>query len=233
MLILAFGKNGTVGVIRSWGAIRVVHMTACPCVSPPLPSPRKTMPATACHSLSLFYFSSQAVFMPLSSCFSSFSFASPWKNIKTFFSISSMVKKKSTATLAALRGCTQAQQCFERNGNISMLTMPMLLLKKFTIWGWWESHWLSRYLVRNLSIEIFDVMMPQDEKSNFMAIYLVTGKPQKSASWWRYMKSQGIIKVVSLYPLGTTNVCTKCHGNPSDGCWNISGMRFVGALQWP
>lgn len=67
MLILAFGKNGTVGVIRSWGAIRAVHMTACLCVSPPLPSPLKTMPATARHSLSLFYFSSQAVFMPLSS----------------------------------------------------------------------------------------------------------------------------------------------------------------------
>lgn len=99
MLILAFGKNGTVGVIRSWGAIRAVHMTACLCVSPPLPSPLKTMPATACHSLSLFYFSSQAVFMPLSSsqpllflifiCFSV-------KECKDFFFffISSMVKKE-------------------------------------------------------------------------------------------------------------------------------------------
>lgn len=132
MLILAFGKNGTVGVIRSWGAIRAVHMTACLCVSPPLPSPLKT-----CNCLSFSYFSSQAVFMPLSSsqlllflifiCFS----MKECKDI--FFSISSTVKKKSTVMLAALRGCTQAQQRFELNGNISMLTMPMLMLRMFTI----------------------------------------------------------------------------------------------------
>lgn len=34
MVILAFGKNGTVGVIRR-GAIRAAHMTACLCLSPP------------------------------------------------------------------------------------------------------------------------------------------------------------------------------------------------------
>jgi len=31
-------------------------------------------------------------------------------------------------------------------------------------------------------------------------------------------KSRGDRKVIRIYPLGTTNVCTKLHGGPSNSC---------------
>lgn len=37
--------------------------------------------------------------------------------------------------------------------------------------------------------------------------------------------NQGIIKVIRLYPLGITNLCTKFHGNRSNGCRDISDQK--------
>ncbi len=39
---------------------------------------------------------------------------------------------------------------------------------------------------------------------------------------WRYKKSQWIIKVSRIHPLGTMNVYTKFIGNPSSSCRDIS-----------
>ncbi len=47
-------------------------------------------------------------------------------------------------------------------------------------------------------------------------------KPKMSTSWWRWRKSQGITKVLSIYPPGTMNVSTRFHGSPSNICWHIS-----------
>ncbi len=38
----------------------------------------------------------------------------------------------------------------------------------------------------------------------------------ESTSWWRRKKSQGIVKVSMIQSLGTVNVGTKYHGNPSN-----------------
>lgn len=40
-------------------------------------------------------------------------------------------------------------------------------------------------------------------------------------SWWRSRESQGITKVVMMYPLGTMNVWTTSHVNLSKSCWDI------------
>lgn len=47
-------------------------------------------------------------------------------------------------------------------------------------------------------------------------------KPGMWTSWWCSRKSQGTTKVIWIHHLGTTNICTKSHDNPSNSCWNIS-----------
>lgn len=37
-----------------------------------------------------------------------------------------------------------------------------------------------------------------------------------------YKKSQGITKVMQMYPLGSMNICTKLDGNTFKSCWDIS-----------
>ncbi len=40
--------------------------------------------------------------------------------------------------------------------------------------------------------------------------------------WWRYMKSQRIIRVITVPPEGNMNVWTTLHHNPYNSCWDIS-----------
>ncbi len=55
---------------------------------------------------------------------------------------------------------------------------------------------------------------------SFMAIHPIAVetfhlKPQSSASWWHWSKSQGIAIVMRIHPLGTMNICARFCANPS------------------
>lgn len=58
-------------------------------------------------------------------------------------------------------------------------------------------------------------------------------KPGMWTSWWCSRKSQGTTKVIWLHHLGTTNICTKSHDNPSNSCWNISVWTLRGGPTLP
>lgn len=52
---------------------------------------------------------------------------------------------------------------------------------------------------------------------NVRGFVLSTNVIQMSATWWHFRKSHGIIKVISIYPQGTINVCEQFNGNPLYG----------------
>lgn len=61
---------------------------------------------------------------------------------------------------------------------------------------------------------------------NVMAIHAIVfetfySKLLISTSWWCYRKSQGIIPVSRILPLGTLDVFTKCHGNALNSYFSL------------
>ncbi len=51
---------------------------------------------------------------------------------------------------------------------------------------------------------------------SWQSIQLLSRQVTKNSKCER--KSQGFTKVSRIPPLGTINICTKCHGSPSNGC---------------
>lgn len=71
-----------------------------------------------------------------------------------------------------------------------------------------SSHWIQEDMnVQTKFTEIHPVVVETCQS-----------KPQMWISLWRYRKSHRITKVIGVHLLGTINICTKCHGSPSDTC---------------
>ena len=67
---------------------------------------------------------------------------------------------------------------------------------------------------------------------NFIPIQIIVfetsqSKPQISTSWFHNRKHQTITKVMRILPLGTMNVWTEFHGNPSSGCYISVWIKVV------
>lgn len=65
---------------------------------------------------------------------------------------------------------------------------------------------------------------------SFLFIKYLWEIPPGTKRWtscWHWRKKSRIIKVIRIHHLETMNVCTKCHGHPSNSCSNISVFSKV------
>lgn len=67
----------------------------------------------------------------------------------------------------------------------------------------------------------------------YLVINQSFGQTKVLTRWWHQMRSQRTTKVILIHPemnSESMEVCSKCHGNPSNCCRNIS-FNLMGALE--
>lgn len=103
----------------------------------------------------------------------------------------------------------------------------------------------------SLKITNLNIKVERQEKSRWISRFIIIWPPEWThqicvsiQSGWRWdvslerrktcqrcsMKNQGIIKGIRTYPLGTSTIFEKLHGNPFKNCWN--GPNWWNEINW-
>lgn len=110
------------------------------------------------------------------------------------------------------------------NWNFWSIILYQLEFAIFHVWGWWECHCFFRYLL------IMYTMIFFPDSGTGWKVWGLPGYHfgrtvitlKNTTSWCPKWKGWGITKVIRINWLGTLDVCTKFHCNPSKRCRDIS-----------